>query len=487
MEEYFHRIKDPGLRKYVCSIEEAAGMIRDGAVVATSGNILAGYPKGFFKGLAERIRRGEKIKIDLLATGPLGPEIEDALVEVGGIRRRIGSVGSKLLREAVNRKEVGFLEGKSGKVTQNARWGYYGDIDVAVIEAAGINEQGEIIPGISVYDAPDWVALAAKVIVEINLLRPLSLEGLHDIYSPVKNHWIPLTHPMERIGKPCIPLESRKIAGIVFSHIEDRELSPSKPSEKNLRIARNLGDFLREEKKRKHFQDELPPIEVGIGEAMNVFLSSLVGSEFRSLRFFLAAATDPLLDLIDAGNAAAVSCNSLRFSRAALAKLNSKIDHYKKHIILRPVSVTNSAELISRWGILAINTCLEADLLGQVNSSHIRGSILIGGIAGSYDYARNSAVSIFALPSRAKGGISNIVPRVSHVDHTEHEVDVLVTEHGVADLRGLEPINKALAIIEKCADPGDRGFLIAYMEMSKNNPGRVPMGFTDQTLDQRKV
>ncbi|MDO8956549.1 MAG: acetyl-CoA hydrolase/transferase C-terminal domain-containing protein, partial [Deltaproteobacteria bacterium] len=118
---------------------------------------------------------------------------------------------------------------------------------------------------------------------------------------------------------------------------------------------------------------------------------------------------------------------------------------------------------------------------------HIRGSILIGGIAGSYDYARNSAVSIFALPSRAKGGISNIVPRVSHVDHTEHEVDVLVTEHGVADLRGSEPIKKALTIIEKCADPGNRGFLIAYMEMSKNNPGRVPMGFTDQTLDQRKV
>jgi succinyl-CoA:acetate CoA-transferase len=478
MEDHLNRIKHPGLRKYVCSVEEAAERIKDGDLVATSGNTLAGYPKGFFMELAERIRGGERIKIDLLSSGPLGPEIEDALVQVKGIRRRIGSIGSKLLRDAVNKREVGFLEGKTGKVAQYARAGYYGDIDVAVIEAAGISEEGEIIPGISVYDAPDWVELASRVIVEINLLRPQSLDGLHDIYCPGPNRWIPLTHPLERIGKAHIPVDPGKIAGIIFSRIEDRSLPASKPDEKSIFLAKNLGDFLRGEKKRKIYGGELPPIEIGIGETMNVFLSSLVGTDLRSLQFFLAAVTDPLLDLIDAGNAIAVSGNSLRFSREALTKLYSRIDHYRKHLILRPVQVTNSAELISRLGVLAINTCLEADLLGQINSSHVRGSLLIGGIAGSYDYARNSAVSIFALPSRSRGGISNIVPQVSHVDHTEHEVDVLVTEHGVADLRGLEPIEKSLAIMEKCAHPDDRRFLKDRIEITRNNPGRTPLGFT---------
>ena len=479
MEDHLNRIKHPGFRKYVCSIEEAAEKIRDGDLVATSGNTLTGYPKGFFKGLADRIRRGEKIKIDLLSSGPLGPEIEDALTEVKGLRRRIGSIGSKLLRDAVNKREVGFLEGKTGKVTQYARAGYYGDIDVAVIEAAGISEEGEVIPGISVYDAPDWMELASRVIVEINLLRPLFLEGLPDIYTPAPNHWIPLTHPLERIGKPNIPLDSGKIAGIVFSQIEDRSLPASKPDDKSALVAKNLIDFLQEEKKRRVYGGELPPLEIGIGETLNVFLSSLTGTGLRSLRFFLAAVTDPFLDLIDSGNAAAVSGNSLRFSREALSRLYSELDHYKKHLILRPVRVTNSAELISRLGILAINTCLEADLQGQVNSSHVRGSLLIGGIAGSYDYARNSAVSVFALPSRSKGGIANIVPRVSHVDHTEHEVDVLVTEQGVADLRGLEPIARALAIMEKCAHPADRNFLRDRIETTQNNPGRIPLGFTD--------
>ena len=328
------------------------------------------------------------------------------------------------------------------------------------------------------YEAPDWVELASRVIVEINLLRPLFLEGLHDIYTPTPNHWIPLTHPLERIGKPHIPLDSGKIAGIFFSRIEDRSLPASEPDEKSALIAKNLIDFLQEEKKRRIYGGRLPPIEIGIGEAMNVFLSSLIGTDLRSLRFFLAAVTDPLLDLIDSGNAAAVSGNSLRFSRGALGRLYAKLDHYKKHLILRPIQVTNSAELISRLGIIAINTCLEADLQGQVNSSHVRGSLLIGGIAGSYDYARNSAVSIFALPSRSKRGSPNIVPRVSHVDHTEHEVDVLVTERGVADLRGLEPIEKSLAIMEKCGHPEDRRILQDRIEMAKNNPGRIPMGFT---------
>ena len=62
------------------------------------------------------------------------------------------------------------------------------------------------------------------------------------------------------------------------------------------------------------------------------------------------------------------------------------------------------------------------------------------GIGGSGDFARSSAYTIFSCPSIAKGGaISSVVPMVSHTDHTEHDVHVIITEQGVADLRGLSP------------------------------------------------
>ena len=145
------------------------------------------------------------------------------------------------------------------------------------------------------------------------------------------------------------------------------------------------------------------------------------------------------------------------------------------------MTLTNSAEMINRFGVLAINSGLEADLQGQVNSSHLRGSQLIGGIAGSYDFARNSSISLFALSSTSRQGkTSNIVPRVSHVDHTEHEVDVLITEHGIADLRALEPFERARRIVEQCADPKFLENLKAYMEKARRNLGRMPILIRDE-------
>jgi succinyl-CoA:acetate CoA-transferase len=478
LNEREERIRKAELLGKVTTAEEAALLFRNGMVVATCGNALSGYPRAVFGALRERIQRGDPLQIDLLCTGPLGPEVEDALAEVRGIRRRIGTVGSKLLRQAINRGEVGFLEGKSGKLSQYARRGYYGKIDAAVIEATGINEQGQIIPATCVYDAPDWLDLAYSAIIEINLRRPLGLEGLHDIYHPEPGRCIPLNHPMERIGSPYIPLNPAKIKHIVFSDMEDRDIPSSPPGEEILRIAKNIEEFLKREEEK---QGGLPPLEVGIGDVLRGFLSSLGRSTFSSLIFYLAVATDPILDLIDAGKVQGVSCNSLRFSASALHRFFSRLEHYKTYFIFRPVTLTNSAEMINRFGVLAINSGLEADLQGQVNSSHIKGSQLIGGIAGSYDFARNSSISLFALSSTSRQGkTSNIVPRVSHVDHTEHEVDVLITEHGIADLRALEPFERARRIVEQCADPKFRENLKAYMEKARRNLGRMPILIRDE-------
>ncbi len=99
-----------------------------------------------------------------------------------------------------------------------------------------------------------------------------------------------------------------------------------------------------------------------------------------------------------------------------------------------------------------MNGMLEADIYGNVNSTHVMGTRIMNGIGGSGDFARNGYLSMFLSPSTAKGGaISSIVPMVPHVDHTEHDVQVLVTEQGLADLRGLSPRKRSRVVIDKCA------------------------------------
>jgi len=111
---------------------------------------------------------------------------------------------------------------------------------------------------------------------------------------------------------------------------------------------------------------------------------------------------------------------------------------------------------------------IEADIYGNVNSTHVMGSRIQNGIGGSGDFARNGYLSIFMAPSSAKKGtISTIVPMVSHVDHTEHDVQVLVTENGLADLRGLSPKERAKLVIEKCASAEYKPLLQDYLSRSE--------------------
>ena len=76
---------------------------------------------------------------------------------------------------------------------------------------------------------------------------------------------------------------------------------------------------------------------------------------------------------------------------------------------------------------------------------------MMNGIGGSGDFTRSAMLSIFTTPSTAKEGkISAFVPMVSHLDHSEHSVKVIITEYGVADLRGKSPIQRARCIIDNC-------------------------------------
>ena len=149
-----------------------------------------------------------------------------------------------------------------------------------------------------------------------------------------------------------------------------------------------------------------------------------------------------------------------------MQEVYSDLDFFRDKVVLRPGEISNHPELVRRMGLITINTALEADIFGNVNSTHVTGTKMMNGIGGSADFTRNGYISIFTCPSVAKGGkISAIVPMVSHLDHSEHSVNVIVTEYGVADLRGKDPRQRAELIIENCAHPMYRPLLREYLSL----------------------
>jgi succinyl-CoA:acetate CoA-transferase len=100
---------------------------------------------------------------------------------------------------------------------------------------------------------------------------------------------------------------------------------------------------------------------------------------------------------------------------------------------------------------------------------------MMNGIGGSGDFSRNAHLAIFVTKSVAKRGtISSIVPMVTHVDHNEHDVDVIVTEQGLADLRVLAPRERAEVIIKNCVHPDYRELAMDYLREATARGGHTP-------------
>jgi succinyl-CoA:acetate CoA-transferase len=480
MDDIRARIRHQASLDKIMTADEAALLFRDGMLVATSGNPLMGYPKATFLALSERIKKQGGIRIDLLCAGPLGSEVEDILVDAGGIRKRIGAIGGEKLRAAINRGEVKFIEGKGGQLPLQVKRGWYGPVDLAVVEAIGLTREGNIIPSTAVYDSPEWIDAASQVIVEINLNRPLGLEGLHDVYQRGEDPIPIVGNPLKRIGVPYFSVNPEKIKGIVVSDRGDHPSDEGKLDRMGDPIGQHLVDFFRREITAGRLSEPLPPIELGVGDLAGNVMRKIGASDFSNFRFHLPSITDPVLEIVEAGKVDWVSGMALRLTPVAWERFRANLDRYKRCMVLRPVTICNSPEIIRRLGVIGINGCLEMDLQGQVNSSHVLGTRILTGIAGSYDFSRNGLYSIFVGPSTARGGkISAIVPVVSHVDHTEHDVDVLVTEQGLADLRGLDPRERAQEIIRQCAHPDFRGMLSDYLARAEKEPGHIPISLEE--------
>lgn len=467
------RIRFKPLRDKVTDAATAARHIVDGTNLFISG-FTAGYPKLIPQEIARRAQSGEHFKINLFAGASTGDSVDGILADAGVVAWRRPYMSDRTMRKKINQDLIAFKDDHLSSLSAQVRAGSWGKDHIAVVEAVAITEKGHLIPTMSVGNTPTYVQEAEKIIIEISAESP-DLEGIHDIFIPEDPPYrmpIPIYRTADRIGKPFIEMDPQRVVAICFSDQEDSCAVFSRPNTASRRIAEHILDFVRHEIKK----DRMPPClpwQSGVGDVANAVLNGFMDDDFfQEVYVYSEVLQDAILDLIDIGKVRAASGSALTFSHKARQRFFNELYRYKEKIILRPVEISNSPEVIRRLGVIAINTAIEVDIYGQVNSTHVMGSQLMNGIGGSGDFLRNGALSFIVTPSTAKEGkISAIVPMVSHVDHNEHSVDVVVTEYGLVDTRPLTPRQVAENIIRTCAHPDYRDLLWDYYQRAVRSPG----------------
>jgi len=473
-EKLAKKLRNEQLRNKVVTAEEAASWIKDGMVLGMSGFTRAGDVKVVPLALVEKAKT-ESFKVDVYTGASLGPEVDQYLAEAGVIRKRSPFQADSGIRNKINSGDITYVDAHLSHNAELVRQGIIGPIDFAIIEATAITEDGLLIPTTSVGNSPIFVQEADQVIIELNVAQLDALEGVHDIFVPGpqgKRDPIPMLKASDRLGTIGIPLDLEKVKGIVISDILDAPSTIVPADEETDIMANHLLNFLREEIKVGRLTTSLRPIQSGVGSVANAVLLGFKDSEFENLEVYSEVLQDAVFELMDAGKVSFASATSITLSEEVGNRVYGNFEKYADKLVLRPQEISNYPEIIRRLGLISVNTALELDIYGNVNSTHVSGTKMMNGIGGSGDFARNARLGIFVTKSYAKGGkISSIVPMVSHVDHTEHDVDIIVTEQGVADLRGLAPKERVGRIIDNCAHPDYKEQLWAYFNEANEVTG----------------
>ncbi len=462
------------------SAEEAASLVKDNDNVGFSGFTHAGCPKvvpvAIAKQAEEEHAKGNSFKIGVFTGASTGDSIDGALTRAKAIKFRTPYQTNKDMRVALNNGEFDFFDLHLSQLAQEIRYGFLGKINVAVVEACDVTDRGEIVPTTGVGITPTICRLADIVIVELNKNVPTKLRGTHDMYElqdPPKRREIPIYEVQSRVGLEYVKVDPNKI--FVVETEKDGEGGGFAPiDEVTSRIGNNVAEFFVSELKAGRIPAHFLPIQSGVGNIANAVLASM-GSNPAIPRFevYTEVIQDAVIEMMLQGNISFASGCSLTVSNEVLNKFYDDLSFFKNKLVLRPSEISNNPGLARRLGIISLNTAIEVDIFGNVNSTHVNGTKMMNGIGGSGDFTRNSYLSIFLTPSTAKGGaISCIVPKVTHEDHNEHSVKIVVSEYGVADLRGKGPRKRAEELIEKCAHPDYRPLLHEYL--NRGVKGHIP-------------
>ena len=453
--------------------------------VGFSGFTPAGCPKVIPEAIARRAeqehKEGRPFKIGMFTGASTGDHLDGALARAEAVKFRTPYQSNKDMRTLLNAHGAEYFDMHLSELAQSLRYGFLGRVDVAIVEAVDVTEDGEIVPAEGVGILPTICRMADKILIELNRFHPKELRGIHDIYEPEDppmRREIPVYKPSDRIGQPFVKVDPKKIVGVVETNREPDGSKFAPLDDVTLAIGRNVSDFLVGEMKAGRLPKSFLPLQSGVGNVANAVLGCMGENEaIPPFTVYTEVIQDAVIKLMDQGRVTFASGCSLSVSHEALREIYARLDFFKDKLLLRPQEISNNPEVVRRLGVITINTALEADIFGNVNSTHVLGTKMMNGIGGSGDFTRSGYVSIFTTPSTAKDGkISSFVPMVSHMDHSEHSVKVIISEYGVADLRGKSPVQRAREIIERCAHPEYRPLLHAYLD-------RGVKGHTPQSLD----
>jgi acetyl-CoA hydrolase len=454
---------------------EAAALIENGQTVAFSGFTPAGAPKEIPAAIAARASEihavGQPFRIGVITGASTGHSLDGTLARADAILFRTPYQNDPDLRKGINEGRIKFFDMHLSQLPQAVRYGFLGPVQWAVIEACDVTPSGEITLTSAVGAAPTFCRVAGKILIELNRFHPDSLRGFHDIYEPADpphRQPVPILRPDDHIGAPTVKVDPGKIVGIVQTNRPDETGSFSAIGDTTARIGENVADFLASELQRGLIPAGFLPVQSGVGDTANAVLKAMGGHpKIPVFDIYTEVIQDAVIALIQKNKVRFASGCSLTVSNPVVRDLYQNLEFFRSRLLLRPQEISNSPEIIRRLGILSINTAIEVDITGNVNSTHVLGRSLMSGIGGSGDFARNAFLSIFTCPSTAKGGkISTLVPLVSHLDSSEHSVQIIITEQGVADLRGKSPADRAKTIIENCAHPDYRALLRDYVALA---------------------
>ena len=461
--------------------EEAASHIHNGFNVGLSGFTASGTPKVVTEAVAAKAERlhaqGEPFQINIFTGASTNDHVDGALSRAGALNIRTPYQSSSELRKHINTHEVHYFDLHLSELAQKFRYGTFGHLNIAILEAQAVDDNGEIVLGTGLGNSPTWALLADKIIIELNEAIPAGVRGMHDIYIPADppcRREIPIYNASDRIGTPILKVDPAKIVGIVRSNATDGVKPFTALDETTIKIGSNVCDFLHNELRAGRLPKSFLPMQSGVGNVANAVLFGLAeNDEIPRFEMYTEVIQDAVVELIEKGKCKFASTCSLTFSDEKMKEVFDNIELFHDKIVIRPSEISNNPEIVRRLGLIAMNTALEADIFGNINSTPVVGTKMMNGIGGSGDFIRNAYLSIFSCPSVTKGGlISNIVPMVSHLDHSEHSVDAIITDQGIADLRGKDPVQRAETVIENCAHPDYRQLLWDYLKLGRG--GQTP-------------
>ncbi|KAH8778565.1 hypothetical protein F5883DRAFT_639064 [Diaporthe sp. PMI_573] len=492
------RIRRPSMLNKLCHPEQLLPHFPTGSYIGWSGFTGVGYPKKMPTYLADHVEKNNlqgKLRYSLFVGASSGAETENRWASLDMIERRSPHQVGKAIAKGINNGSINFFDKHLSMFPVDLVYGFYTKdkpnkkLDVVVVEATDILEDGSIVPGASVGATPELVQMADKIIIEVNTSIP-SFEGLHDITMtdlPPKRKPYLIMGVEDRIGTTSIPIDPEKVVGVLHSDYRDQTAPNSPADEGSQRIAEHIIEFWTHEVKHGRLPDSLLPIQSGIGNIANAVVGGLNDSNFKNLKVWTEVIQDTFLDLFDSGKLDFATATSVRFSPDGFKRFYDNWEAYHNKLLLRSQQVSNSPEIIRRLGVIGMNTPVEVDIYAHANSTCVLGSRMLNGLGGSADFLRSSKYSIMHTPSTRPSktdphGVSCIVPMCTHVDQTEHDLDVVVTEAGLADVRGLSPRERARVIIDKCAHDIYRPILKEYLDKAEWECLRKGMGHEPHLL-----